>query len=67
MYKDNGRERPADKAELADLKGKHMKCPACGEYSIFARVEFAETKCSKCGTSLVEVFMTATGKAIGRR
>lgn len=67
MFKDNGREKPADPKELASLKGKHMVCPECGEYSIMTDVEFASTTCGKCGTKLMDVHMASASKATGRR
>jgi uncharacterized protein (DUF983 family) len=66
MFKDNGRVKPAEKSELANLKGKHMKCPDCGEYTIFAKVQFADTKCSKCGAQMVDVNMASASKATGK-
>lgn len=66
MLKENGRHKPAAKSELAGLKGKHMVCPKCGEYSIMAKVDFAETKCGKCGGRLVDADMATASKATGR-
>lgn len=66
MLKENGRLEPAEKSELANLKGKHMKCPKCGEYTIFVKVQFADTKCSMCGTQMVDVDMATASKATGR-
>lgn len=66
MLKENGRFKPARKEELADLKGKHMKCPNCGEYTIFAKVQFADTKCSMCGSQMIDVDMATASKATGR-
>lgn len=62
MYKANGRINDLEnyKKELSDLKGKHMMCPKCGEYTITSEVVFAETKCKLCGTVLVEVNTTKT-------
>jgi ribosomal protein S27AE len=65
MFKDNGRFKPAKKQELANLKGKHMVCPECGEYAIFANVKFAETKCGKCGAKLVDADMSTASKTTG--
>jgi len=66
MLKENGRYKPADKEELASLKGKHLVCPECGEYSIMANVQFADTKCGKCGAQLVDAAMSTASKATGR-
>jgi predicted RNA-binding Zn-ribbon protein involved in translation (DUF1610 family) len=66
MFKDNGRFKPAAKSEIADLKGKHMKCPNCGEYAILSKVEFADTKCISCGAQMVDVNMSNASKATGK-
>ena len=65
MLKDNGRLKPANKKELADLKGKHMVCRSCGEYTIFANVTFADTKCSRCGAQMVDADMSNASKTTG--
>ena len=67
MFKDNGRERPADPKELASLKGKHMVCPKCGEYSIMVDVQFASTTCGKCGAKLVDANMSSASKTTGSK
>ena len=66
MFKDNGRHKPAKRSEIANLKGKHMQCPSCGEYAILAKVEFADTKCGKCGTQMVDANMSSASKATGK-
>ncbi len=66
MFKDNGRLTPADSAELADLKGKRMVCPKCGERTVVAKVQFAETKCSVCDEFLVDIEMSTASKTTGR-
>ena len=66
MLKSNGRAKPAEGLEIANLKGKHMKCPNCGEYAILAKVEFANTKCGNCGTEMVDIHMATAKKATGR-
>lgn len=65
MFKDNGRVTPAVPSELANLKGKHMKCLNCGEYTVFAKIKFADTKCSKCGTQMVDIEMSMARKTTG--
>ena len=65
MKRENGRLEPAKKEELADLKGKHMVCLKCGEYTIITNVQFANTKCSKCNTELVDMAMTNASKTTG--
>lgn len=66
MLKDNGRFKPAEKIELSNLKGKHMICPNCGEYSIFVNVKFADTKCGKCGARMVDADMSTASKTTGQ-
>lgn len=66
MLKENGRLTPADKEELANLKGKCMICPNCGEQVIMLEVSFADTKCKKCDTILVEAGLLTAGKAVGK-
>jgi len=66
MFKENGRFKPAKKEELANLKGKNMICPKCQEYSIVTSANFSDIRCSECGTVLVEVGMSAAGKATGK-
>jgi ribosomal protein L32 len=65
MQKENGRLEPAKKSEIADLKGKHMKCSNCGEYAIFNKVEFANMKCGTCGGPLIDLGMSNASKATG--
>jgi predicted RNA-binding Zn-ribbon protein involved in translation (DUF1610 family) len=49
MYKENGRERPADSKEMANLRGKTFECPECGYTEVKKNVEFGEThKCPEC-------------------
>lgn len=66
MYKDNGRKEPADNVEIADLKGRHMKCPNCGEYAILKDIVFASTKCGSCGTEMEDVVFGSASKASGK-
>ena len=66
MFKDNGRLTPAPEEELASLKGKHLVCPECGEYSITANAQFADNNCGKCGALLVDAAMSTASKATGR-
>jgi ssDNA-binding Zn-finger/Zn-ribbon topoisomerase 1 len=65
MLKENGRLEPAAKEELANLKGKSMVCINCGECAFVAKVQFANTKCSKCGSELVDISMTTASKTTG--
>ena len=65
MLKDNGRLAPAEKVELANLKGKHMVCPECGEYAILTKVQFASTKCGNCGAKMVDADMANASKTTG--
>lgn len=61
MPKEDGRLKPAEPAEYADLKGKRFKCTKCGEQGVFKSSEFAETKvCTNCGGAMEEIF---NGKA----
>ena len=60
MYKENGRERPADPKETAHLKGKVFECQECGYTEVRKNVEFGETsKCPECykGTLTEQVSM----------
>ena len=66
MFKENGRKTPADKFELAGLKGKHMRCPNCGEYETLVGVQFASTQCKRCGTEMMDASSEFTGKASGK-
>ena len=67
MLKENGRLEPAAPEELANLKGKHMVCPKCGEYSIIAKPEFATSACGKCGAKLFDVEMASAAKTTGKK
>jgi ribosomal protein L37AE/L43A len=64
MYSTHGRLAPADQNELAGLRGKKMKCPDCG-LVVVTKVEFAETKCDKCGAQLQDLDY-AQAKVTGR-
>lgn len=49
MYKENGREKPADSEEMAHLKGKIFECIECGHTEVRRNVEFGEApRCPKC-------------------
>lgn len=68
MFKDNGRLKPADKVELANLKGKTMYCAKCDVHTTMTNVEFAEIMCVRCGGQLIETTKTNAGrKATGRK
>jgi ribosomal protein S27AE len=65
MLKENGREKPARKIELSNLKGRHMYCSNCSEYAILTNVKFASTKCGRCGSQMLDVDMTNANKTTG--
>jgi len=49
MYKENGRERPADSKETADVRIKFIKCWNCGYKEARNSLEFGEVpSCPKC-------------------
>ncbi len=49
MYKENGREKPADSKETADVMGKTYECQECGHTEVKRNVEFGEApKCPEC-------------------
>lgn len=55
MLKDDGRLKPADPKETAEIKGKKIVCPSCGHINTFKDVEFAEKlNCSECGQEIFE-------------
>lgn len=54
MKKENGRLKPANEEETAELKGKLFEC-SCGEVKSIKDVIFgAEIKCDVCGLSMIE-------------
>ena len=55
VFKADGRKTPAENSELANLKGKHMQCPSCGEIYIIAKASFADERCQGCDVKLVEM------------
>ena len=65
MLKENGRFKPADKKELAGLKGKSMVCSNCGEKFTMDDVQFASSKCPKCGNDLTDSELGSLRKATG--
>lgn len=49
MFKENGREKPAEAKETANTMGKTYECWKCGYAEVRRNVEFGETpKCPKC-------------------
>lgn len=56
MHKENGRLKPADPQETADLKGKTLECWGCGHTEVRRNIEFgAIIKCPVCNRgTLVE-------------
>lgn len=66
MFKTDGRKTPADKSELAGLKGKHMVCPQCGEIYVISKASFADERCQGCGVKLEDV-QYASSKLDGSR
>lgn len=58
MYKENGRKKPADPKETANLKGKTFECKECGHTEVRQNVDFGETlRCPVCSKgTLVEKF-----------
>ena len=57
MYTENGREKPADEKEYADLKGKRFRCTECSAEVFRKGVEFGEKpKCPTCGGTMKEKF-----------
>ena len=56
MYKMDGRLKPADKKETAELRNKTFSCKKCKILIIIPNVEFAERViCCVCGEVLQEV------------
>lgn len=49
MYKENGREKPAEEKELANARGKVIECWKCGYTEVRNSLEFGEApRCPKC-------------------
>ena len=67
MLKDNGRLTPADKSEMANLKGKNMYCAKCDKHYTITKAEFADIKCEHCGSNLSDAFTTNANKATGKK
>jgi PHP family Zn ribbon phosphoesterase len=67
MFKDNGRLTPADKSELANIKGKAMYCSKCDAYYTIVNAEFAEINCENCGGRLSDAHMHTAKKATGKK
>ncbi len=66
MFKDNGRLKPADEQEMANIKGKLMVCPLCGKKIHFTEVEFGSTKCPKCGNEMAD-YSVSSAKLTGKK
>ena len=51
MYKENGRTKPADSKETANISAKTIVCWSCGYREIRNSLEFGEVPgCPKCST-----------------
>ena len=49
MYKENGREKPADSKETANTRAKVIECWKCGYREVRNSLEFGDTpRCPKC-------------------
>ena len=49
MFKENGRERPADPKETANSRAKVIVCWKCGYKETRTSIEFGDNpKCPKC-------------------
>lgn len=49
MYKENGREKPADPKETANIRAKVIVCWNCGYKEVRNSLEFGEVpSCPKC-------------------
>lgn len=66
MFKDNGRTIPAEKEELASIKGKLMFCPECNKQFTIGKVQFGSTICKICGEQLVDNDMATASKTTGK-
>lgn len=53
MFEENGRFKPADKKEIAQIAGREMMCPVCGKEQTLGSVEFANVVC-ECGNRMVD-------------
>jgi hypothetical protein len=54
MFKENGRVKPADPKEVANVRGKTIVCTSCGYREIRNSLEFAEApQCPKCNQGLL--------------
>jgi hypothetical protein len=54
MYKENGREKPADKQTVANTKSAATYvCENCGYAESVTKKVFGEVKVCSCGTQLV--------------
>ncbi len=52
MYKENGREKPADNKENADLKYTALVCTMCGNKAVYKVVFGEHAQCRKCGADM---------------
>jgi hypothetical protein len=58
MFKENGRAKPADPKETANVRGKTIECWKCGYKEVRNNLEFTEApSCPKCsrGTLIEQV------------
>lgn len=66
MQKENGMLKPADKQEVAGIKGKKFHCVACNQVQSYESSTFSNMVCPKCGGALMEEGQgTESGKATG--
>ena len=42
MYKENGRHKPAEEKETANIKSKKLTCKICGASGNFSGLQFGE-------------------------
>lgn len=56
MLKENGREKPIDKSEYSNIKGKKFKCEKCNVIFSKTNVEFGEEiRCPFCDGVIEEI------------
>lgn len=57
MYKENGREKPANKKEVADLRLFHYVCKSCGAKKALDTKVFGRQMLCGCGGDLIAVVL----------
>jgi len=56
MFKENGREKPIDKSEYSNIKGKKFRCEKCNVIFSKTNVEFGEEiRCPFCDGVIEEI------------